>query len=206
MSKTKKHGIQLTRTQVFFTSIALTASLLVIFTLGVLIGSRFPYLKSPVQNASVKPPTLDHRLFESLKTGQSSEEKNITQFTFYDTLPKRFDLPLIDKTAKVKAKNKQRIPATKKGRKKGKPFDQDLTRERYTIQLGSFKQKEKAYALQNKLKKQGYLAYVTPKKINGKGTWYRVRMGNFNKPEEAHEWVTKLGTLSPPPFITSNID
>ncbi|MBW2221158.1 MAG: SPOR domain-containing protein [Deltaproteobacteria bacterium] len=57
-----------------------------------------------------------------------------------------------------------------------------------------------------KLKKLGYLVYVTPKTIENKGIWYRVRMGNFNSPEEAQEWVSKLGNLSPPPFITSATD
>jgi len=81
-----------------------------------------------------------------------------------------------------------------------------MPRTSFTIQLGSFKEKEKAYALQNKLKKQGYLVRVTPKKIEDKGTYYRVRMGNFNTPEEAQKWVSKLRDLSPPPFITSTPD
>ena len=83
---------------------------------------------------------------------------------------------------------------------------QDLAKERYTIQLGSFTQKEKAYALKNKLKKEGLVARVSERVLNGKGTWYRVRMGSFSTPEEAQQWVENLGDLSPPPFITSSPD
>lgn len=212
MSKTKKYGIQLTKKQVFFTSIALFVSLLSTFFLGYLIGIRFPlnkkssHLTSSSQNVLVKSPPPDLKSLESFQTSHTEGEKTIHQFTFYDTLPKRSNLSLTNEKEKVKAKNKKSITATKRDRKKDKRFDQDMVFKRYTIQLGSFQQKEKAYALQNKLKKQGYLVYVTPKKIENRGTWYRVRMGNFETPEEAQHWVSKLGDLSPPPFITSATD
>jgi len=212
VGKTNKYEIKLNKKQTFFTAIALIASLLLAFSLGVLTGIRFPQSKkssdltSSVQNALVKAPPLDNRLFESFRTNHPEEEKTTNQFTFYDTLPKRSDLTLTNDRERFKAKKEKRIAVTKRDDKKGKQFDQDMMRKRYTIQLGSFQQKEKAYALENKLKKQGYLVYVTPKKIENRGTWYRVRMGNFNTPEEAQQWVSKLGALSPPPFITSTTD
>jgi cell division septation protein DedD len=85
-------------------------------------------------------------------------------------------------------------------------LSQDNVRKKYTIQLGSFQQKEKAHALQNQLKKQGFLAYVITEKLPERGTWYRVKMGKFDTPEEAQQWITKLGDLSPPPFITYATD
>jgi len=209
MSKTNQYEIKLNKKQTIFTAIALMVSLLLAFSLGVLTGIRFPQSKkstdltSSAQNALVKASPSDYSPFESFKTSPPQGEKTINQFTFYDTLSKRSDLP---DTEKVKAKKEKRITVTKRDDKKVKPFEQDMVRKRYTIQLGSFQQKEKAYALQNKFKKQGYLVYVTPKKIENRGTWYRVRMGNFNTPEEAQQWVSKLGALSPPPFITSTTD
>lgn len=212
MSKTNKYEIKLNSTQILFTTIALIVSFLLTFSLGVLIGMRFPYSKSSkdltslAQNASAKPSPPDLKRLESFQRSHTEGDKTIHQFTFYDTLPKNSELPLAQETKKTSAKNKKKTSVIKKDGKKVKPFDQDMVRKKYTIQLGSFKQKEKAYALQNKLKKQGYLVYVTPKKIENRGTWYRVRMGNFNTPEEAQQWVSKLGDLSPPPFITSAID
>jgi cell division protein FtsN len=211
MGKTNKYEIKLNKKQILFTAIALIASLLLTFSFGVLTGRRlFQSKKSTdliasIRNKPVTPASSDYKSLESFQTSRTEGEKTIHQFTFYDTLPKKSELPLTQEMEKTSTKKKKRT-LIKKGSKKVKPFDQDMIRKRYTIQLGSFKQQEKAYALQNKLKKQGYLVYVTPKKINGKVTWYRVRMGNFNTPEEAQDWVSKLGTLSPPPFITSATD
>ncbi len=210
MAKTKKYEITLDRKQAFFTIIGLVTSFFLTFALGVVIGTKSNYIKTLVQNEKVEPFPQELPPLESFKTtqtkGEEEKEKNITQFTFYDTLPKRTDVPLTEKTKEVKAKDKKKVSVAKKSAKKTKTLDRDMLRTRFTIQLGSFKEKEKAYALQNKLKKQGYLIRVTPKKIEDKGTYYRVRMGNFNTPEEAQEWVSKLGGLSPPPFITSTPD
>jgi len=212
MSKANKYNIKLNSTQILFTAIAVIVFLLLTFSLGVLTGVKLPQSKQstdltpPVQNESVKASPPNHRPLESFQTSRTEGEKTIHQFTFYDTLPQNSELPLAQEMEKAKATHKKKPSVTKRGNKKDKQFDQDMVRKRYTIQLGSFQQKEKAYALQNKLKKQGYLVYVTPKKIENRGTWYRVRMGNFNTPEEAQHWVSKLGALSPPPFITSTTD
>ncbi len=212
MSKTKKYEIQFTQKQIFFTVLALISSFLLAFASGILIGNRFLdnkknlELASSDQNALVKSPSSDNRPSESSKNSHTEEKKNDTQFTFYETLPERSELPLAKEVKKPEASQEKRIPSKNGSSKIVKQFDQDIVRKGYTIQLGSFQQKEKAYALQNKLKKHGYLVYVTPKTIENKGIWYRVRMGNFNSPEEAQEWVSKLGNLSPPPFITSATD
>jgi cell division protein FtsN len=212
MAKTKKYEITLDRKQAFFTIIGLVTSFFLTFALGVVIGTKSTSIKNLIQNEKVEPFPQELPPLESFKTtqtkgeGEGEEEKNITQFTFYDTLPKRTEVPLTEKKKEVKAKDKKKVSVAKKSARKTKTLDQDMLRTRFTIQLGSFKEKEKAYALQNKLKKQGYLIRVTPKKIEDKGTYYRVRMGNFNTPEEAQEWVSKLRGLSPPPFITSTPD
>ena len=212
MGKTKKYEIQFTKKQIFLTVMALISSFLLAFASGILIGNRFLdnrktlELASSDQNALVKPHSPDNRSSESSKNGHTEEKKNDTQFTFYETLPKRSETPLTEDAKKAKASQEKRITSKKRSAKRVEPFDQNIVRKGYTIQLGSFQQKEKAYALQNRLKKHGYIVYVTPKTIENKGIWYRVRMGNFDSPEEAQEWVSKLGSLSPPPFITSAID
>ena len=210
MAKTKKYEITLDRKQAFFTIIGLTTSFFLTFALGVVIGTKSNYIKTLVQNEKVEPFPQELLPLESFETtptkGEEAKENNIAEFTFYDTLPEDTEVPLTEKTKEVKAKDKKKVSIIKKRAKKPKTFDRDMPRTSFTIQLGSFKEKEKAYALQNKLKKQGYLVRVTPKKIEDKGTYYRVRMGNFNTPEEAQKWVSKLRDLSPPPFITSTPD
>jgi len=210
MAKTRKYEITLDRKQAFFTIIGLVTSFLLTFALGIVIGTKSTYFKTLAQNEKVESSPEEQLPLESFETthtkGEGEEEKNITQFTFYDTLPERSDTPLNEKTETINAKDKKKVSVAKKSAEKATLPDRDMLRTRFTIQLGSFKEKEKAYALQNKLKKRGCIVRVTPKKIGDKGTYYRVRMGNFNTPEEAQEWVSKLGGLSPPPFITSTPD
>jgi len=214
MSKNKpsKFEIKLNKGHLIFSAIALIISLLITYSLGVLTGIRFPYGKQhtdispPAQDIPLKPPPSDQKYLDSLKTSRTEGDKTIHQFTFYDTLPKDSETPLAPETKKPPAKNKKKPSATKKTKGKEKGVDKGIVTKRYTIQLGSFQQKEKAYALQNKLEKQGYLVHVTPQKIENRGTWYRVRMGSFTTPEEAQQWISKLGALSPPPFITSATD
>lgn len=212
MSKTKKYEIQFTKKQIFFTVIALVSSFLLAFASGILIGNRFLdnkkvlELASSEQNVLVQSPSLDDRPSGSSKNGLTEEKKDDTQFTFYETLPERSEIPLKEEIKKAKTSQGERVSSKNGSAKRSEPFDPEMVRKGYTIQLGSFQQKEKAYALENKLKKQGYLVYITPKRIENRGTWYRVRMGNFNSPEEAQGWVSKLSHLSPPPFITSATD
>ena len=212
MSKTKKYEIQFTKKQILLTVIVLISSFLLAFASGIFIGNQLLdnrktlELDSSDQNALLKSHPPDNRPSKSSKNSPTEEKKNDTQFTFYETLPQRSQVPLAEEVKKAKASPGESISSTKSSGKSFAPFDQDMIKKGYTIQLGSFQQKEKAYALQNRLKKQGYLVHVTPKTIENKGIWYRVRMGSFNSPEEAQEWVSKLGNLSPPPFITSATD
>jgi len=211
-SKTSKFEIKLNKGQLIFSAIALVVSLLLTYSLGVLTGIKFPYAKQttdispPAQDTPIKPSPSDQKYLESFKTSRTEGDKTIHQFTFYDNLPKDSETPLVKETKKAPAKNKKNRSAAKKAKAKEKRVEKSIVTQRYTIQLGSFQQKEKAYALQNKLKKQGYLVHVTPQKIENRGTWYRVRMGSFTSPKEAQQWVSKLGGISPPPFITSATD
>ncbi len=48
---------------------------------------------------------------------------------------------------------------------------------RWVIQIGSFSQQENALSLRDRLKKQGFKAFVDVMEIPGKGSLYRVRVG-----------------------------
>jgi D-alanyl-D-alanine carboxypeptidase (penicillin-binding protein 5/6) len=61
----------------------------------------------------------------------------------------------------------------------------------YTIQVGAFRQKSSAEGLREKLRKQGYKAYIA---ASGSRTerWYRVRVGEFDSPGEARQVIGRL--------------
>jgi cell division septation protein DedD len=55
----------------------------------------------------------------------------------------------------------------------------------YTIQVGSSRSWEQANDLKGRLSKKGYAAYVQSVDLNDKGTWHRVRVGNYREKDAA---------------------
>jgi cell division septation protein DedD len=55
---------------------------------------------------------------------------------------------------------------------------------RFTVNVGSFKERVRAERFVNELKKKGYEAFVAEATIPRKGTWYRVSLGHFPFPLE----------------------
>jgi cell division septation protein DedD len=210
MPKTDDDEIKLSKKQTLFTAIVMITSLLGTFALGVFVGVRYTQSKKSAESTPSAADTLVKTLppadipVDSPKPAQTEGEKNATQFTFYDTLLKNSEAQL--ESEKQRDVIKEVTPPAPHKVEKVEELSQDNVRKKYTIQLGSFQQKEKAHALQNQLKKQGFLAYVITEKLPERGTWYRVKMGKFDTPEEAQQWIAKLGDLSPPPFITYATD
>jgi cell division septation protein DedD len=56
---------------------------------------------------------------------------------------------------------------------------------RYTLQLSSFQSKAEADAFIAELKKSGYAPTMTEANVEGKGTWFRVRVGGYASYDEA---------------------
>jgi DedD protein len=58
-------------------------------------------------------------------------------------------------------------------------------KQRFTLQLSSFQDKSEAEAFLDTVKAQGYQAQITQAQVEGKGTFYRVRMGNYRSLDAA---------------------
>jgi cell division septation protein DedD len=73
--------------------------------------------------------------------------------------------------------------------------DQELDiekKEGFTVQIGAFKELERANKALNELNIKGYEPYILPY-VNSLGTnWYLVRIGKFNTREEAREYATSF--------------
>jgi cell division septation protein DedD len=64
----------------------------------------------------------------------------------------------------------------------------------FTVQVGAFKEIERANRALNELNIKGYEPYVLPY-VNSLGTnWYLVRIGRFNTREEAREYAISFQT------------
>jgi cell division septation protein DedD len=74
-----------------------------------------------------------------------------------------------DKSEKIEKADAEAPKADKADDKKG----------RFTLQLSSFQDKGEADAFLAEVHSSGYQAYVTTAEVDGKGTFYRVRLGTY---------------------------
>ena len=87
------------------------------------------------------------------------------------------------KTAQKDAPAKEKVAAVKQTSSTG-PI--------YTIQAASVKNAKAADRLIEKLKKSGYPAYRAIGNVQGKGIWFRVRIGEYKNKSEALGVIKKL--------------
>ncbi len=92
------------------------------------------------------------------------------------------DKAAADKAAADKAKAAAAEPD--RGADKDKGADKGV-RARFTLQLSAFQDQGEAEAFLATVKKAGYAAYVVSAEVEGKGTFYRVRLGNYVTYDEA---------------------
>lgn len=82
----------------------------------------------------------------------------------------------------------------------------DDVRGEFTIQVGSFKYPENATEMKETLESSDYPVYIQKVKLQGKGVWYRVRVGEYTTRKEAKELSDTLKNNEPSiksPFITA---
>ena len=62
----------------------------------------------------------------------------------------------------------------------------------YTVQVGSSRSLEQATELKGRLSKKGYVVYVQTVDLSDKGTWHRVRVGNYRDKEGAERVASDI--------------
>jgi cell division septation protein DedD len=64
----------------------------------------------------------------------------------------------------------------------------------YSIQVGSFRAREEAERLRQRLTQKGHAVWVLPSVVVGQGIWYRVRVGSFPDRATADRAAQRLAT------------
>jgi cell division septation protein DedD len=62
----------------------------------------------------------------------------------------------------------------------------------YTVQVSSFRSLDQASDLKGRLSKRGYSAYVQSVDLSDKGTWHRVRVGNYRDKDGAERVASDI--------------
>jgi cell division septation protein DedD len=134
------------------------------------------------------------------KTGEEpSLEGEVLQrddlsLTFYEKLLKKESPPTMrdeqPSTGKIQAKTGPKKSPSEGERSSLKSVSRDAP---FTIQVGSFADKEQAEKFTQYLRGKGYPAYVTSRVISGKGRMYRVRIGHYRTLDEAKRKAKHIG-------------
>ncbi|MGE0404004.1 MAG: SPOR domain-containing protein [Kofleriaceae bacterium] len=91
-----------------------------------------------------------------------------------------------EKTEKTEQASAGDKPIEKPSETKREPAPEPKEdKTRYTLQLSSFQDKAEAEAYLAKVKEQGYAAQITQAEVEGRGTFYRVRMGSYRSLDAA---------------------
>ncbi|MGH7889718.1 MAG: SPOR domain-containing protein, partial [Thermodesulfobacteriota bacterium] len=68
---------------------------------------------------------------------------------------------------------------------------------KYTVQIGSFQEEDKAKQVVESLRSKGYPVFINEVAIAGQGTRYRARVGTFKTREDARLYADNLKNREP---------
>ncbi len=128
--------------------------------------SPFIQNEKPEVNTKIEPSkngniALQEMLILDNSQGQNKDPNEKTRFEFYEMLPGNEE------------------PVTEIELQKA--AEQPILKDKYYLQVGSFKDTEDAESLKAKIAMLGMEAYVQSADLSEKGMWHRVRVGPFTK-------------------------
>jgi cell division septation protein DedD len=183
------------------------------FGMGVMVGRGTAPVSFDIDQLKRTLESLQKSARQAPNSGprpEAAEMKNKTDLGFYDSLPKnREDAemlnlpkppppavkpePTVPKPAEPASSPKVEKPAPASAPAAPPPAPAAAATGRpFTVQISAVRTEEEARRLVEKLRQRGYAAYVEPIGIPDKGTWYRVRMGEFPSKEFARSTVDRL--------------
>lgn len=151
----------------------------VMFFFGFLFGQR--WASSPTSSSSSAHPRVRMELVEEIK---GIEEGTLT---FYKMLERANGKPP-RKEEKGKVKNRK-----EKKRKEKDRHIETQQGDRFSVQVSSYRTKEQALSHLDELQREGYRSlYITVVEIDGKGRWFRLRSGPFDKKDKAQKTAEQM--------------
>jgi len=208
----KKPLVALSRNAIAGWAVAVFVISAWMFGMGVMVGRGTAPVSFDIDQLKRTLESLQKSAQQAPKNGprpEASEMKSKTDLGFYDSLPKNredAEMPNLPKPPPAPARPEapaQKPAAPPKAEKPAAasapapaappPAPASAAAGRpLTVQIAAVRSEEEARRLLEKLRQRGYAAYVEPIGIPDKGTWYRVRMGEFPSKEFARSTVDRL--------------
>jgi cell division protein FtsN len=215
----KKPFIVMTRRKIAGWSVLIFFVCAWMFVLGVLVGRGTAPLKFDLaalqkkMTAPQKTPPAKRSQTQSKQDAITVKDK--TKLEFYEALKEDKEdtevlvRPEPKETERKDAKSTEKAAAPVKSANKSEPAARPQPKApaddniaavaktntggpTYTIQAAAVRNAEDADRLIAKLKKRGYPAYRSIGRIEGKGVWFRVRIGSYKSKSEARQTLDKL--------------
>lgn len=185
------------------------------FVLGILVGRGTAPVQFDIENfkkdlkeelkTAIEKEKEEKKGAESYTTGQTSSDGK-QNLEFYEDLKStkdttgsiKMDKGDIDEVPlKEPVPVKEPEPVTVEDKKAVEPPEPPLPEKvsvpLFTVQTSSGKDKKGAEKTVKTLINKGYPAYMTMSEIPEKGTWYRVRVGEYKDRKEAEKVLSRLG-------------
>jgi DedD protein len=189
----EKIEVSLDGRQIFclFCGGAVIASL--VFVLGVMVGRRVEARTGPERAAAGSPASdplaaldqlaaddtaSDGQVPSALRDGESGPLGPVDVSLAKPITPPP---PAEDEKPEEKPPVEEKVEAPKPVAEPAPPPAEG----RFTLQLSSFQSRAEADTFIAELKKSGYTASVVQAEVEGKGTWFRVRLGSYASHDQA---------------------
>jgi cell division protein FtsN len=191
------YPVKITRKAMFLWGALIFVAMGWMFVVGVIVGRGL----APVPDS---PPDLQQEL-ETLRDEKLDEQqaKNDQEkgrhLPFYDELRKpvpKADYKDASPAPKKEASTSRPVvaaPAPDPRPNPAKTQPATASKERFTIQVGAFKDKQSADRMVKSLRDQGYTANHVRVDGAGKTSWFRVRVGVFKDRPAAEAMLKKMG-------------
>ncbi len=216
--RSKKYQIEFTPLSIFLWGGCLFFVLAWIFVLGILVGRGFlPGAMTALSDLRNQIGVLQQKVSRERPQDLDPSKKpdSDPKLAFYDKLASKKEETLKETVPRRNAKKSTRKKANATNTHSSRQFspkressgaqkatDQNRVgtskvsrlekKEKYTVQLASLDEKNKAEKFIGDLIQRGYPAYFYEAKVKGK-TYYRVRCGTFPSRKAAEDYARKLG-------------
>jgi cell division septation protein DedD len=211
-SAEKKPGFVLSRRAVVGWACVLFVVSAWMFGMGVMVGRGTAPVHFDIDQLKRTIDSLQKSSHEPQRPGappvESTEMKDKTKLDFYEALAKSkedTDLPILPKAAPpppgVRPEPVAAKPAEAPAPKPEKaapaqppaaPAAAAAPGKALTVQVAAVKSEDEARRMLDRLRQRGYAGYIEPVTTPDKGTFYRVRMGEFPSREFARSTLDRL--------------
>jgi len=214
-SAEKKPGFALSRRAVAGWVCVLVVVSAWMFGMGVMVGRGTAPVHFDVDQLKRTLDSLQKSAREPQKPGgtpvESTEMKDKTKLDFYEALAKSkedTDLPILPKPAppppgvrpepaapkpvEAPAPKPEKAASAQPPAAPAAPASAAAPGKALTVQVAAVKSEDEARRMLDRLRQRGYAGYIEPVTTPDKGTFYRVRMGEFPSREFARSTLDRL--------------